>query len=107
MSEKKQDKKGKGKGKKKIYCGNNRLYKPLVNGDVVMGTRYECFKKGVGIGKNMEPDDFDVDYAPIYNPKIFCGNGNTLPEGYNRLGQPYECLQKGVGVGKGLTKRNE
>jgi|JI6StandDraft_1071083.scaffolds.fasta_scaffold1314729_1 hypothetical protein len=91
--------------KNKIYCGNNRLHKPLVNGQVVKGTRYQCLKKGIAIGKNMEPDDMDVDYAPIYNPRIFCGNGNILPDKYKRLGQPYECLQMGIGVGKGIAKK--
>ena len=31
--------------------------------------------------------------------KIFCGNGDTVPPGYNQLGTRYQCLQKGFGAG--------
>jgi hypothetical protein len=32
--------------------------------------------------------------------KIFCGNGNIAPPGYDALGTRYECLRKGFGAGK-------
>jgi hypothetical protein len=31
--------------------------------------------------------------------KIFCGNGNIIPPGYDQLGTRYECLKKGFGAG--------
>ena len=33
-------------------------------------------------------------------PKIFCGNGDFVPPGYDALGTRYECLRKGFGAGK-------
>lgn len=92
------------KEKGTIYCGNNKNNPKLLNGEQIPGTRYQCFKKGVGIGKNMPPSIDDTDYSPLYvKEKIFCGNGNTVPQGYDKLGIPSECLQKGVGVGKKIV----
>lgn len=31
--------------------------------------------------------------------KIFCGNGDIIPPGYDQLGTRYECLKKGFGAG--------
>jgi len=31
--------------------------------------------------------------------KIFCGNGDIVPPGYDQLGTRYQCLQKGFGAG--------
>lgn len=31
--------------------------------------------------------------------KIFCGNGDIVPAGYDQLGTRYQCLQKGFGAG--------
>lgn len=31
--------------------------------------------------------------------KIFCGNGDVVPAGYDQLGTRYQCLQKGFGAG--------
>ncbi len=85
--------------KKKIYCGNNSLHKSLSNGFVV-GTRYECFRKGVGVGLNMPLDeDYNQPYEKIDKTRIYCG-GKELPVGYDRFGTTGECLRKGVGVGK-------
>ena len=39
-----------GKGSKRVYCGNNALAKELASGQAVLGTRSECFRKGVGGG---------------------------------------------------------
>lgn len=87
----------------RLYCGNNRNNPRLLSGQQVLGSRYQCFKKGVGVGKNLPKNLDDDNYAPLYQTqKIFCGNGDSLPEGYDRLGLPFECLQKGVGVGKSI-----
>lgn len=86
---------------KKFYCGNNRLHPGLMNGTHVIATRYQCMKKGFGIGYNKPVDDeYDVEYEPIDNTLIFCGNGDILPSGYDRLGNNGECLRKGFGAGK-------
>lgn len=37
--------------------------------------------------------------------KLYCGNGDELPDGYDDFGVPSECLRKGVGVGMYLDKR--
>jgi hypothetical protein len=84
-----------------IYCGNNALHPDLLNGTKRMGTRYECMRKGVGTGLNLPYDEeFNNDYEPIDDRKIFCGDRNILPEGYDRFGNAPQCLQKGVGIGK-------
>jgi hypothetical protein len=84
-----------------IYCGNNALHPDLLNGNKRMGTRYECMKKGIGTGLNLPYDeDFNNPYVAIDDTKIFCGDKNILPEGYDRFGNCPQCLQKGVGIGK-------
>lgn len=85
-----------------IYCGNNALDPGLIGGDKTEGTPYECFRKGIGVGMNLPPEE--GDYAPLYDSDIFCGKEFKAGQRrrYRRPGYPYECLQKGVGVGKGL-----
>lgn len=84
-----------------IYCGNNSLHPDLLNGTKRIGSRYECMKKGIGTGLNMPYDEeFNNPYEPIDDTKIFCGDKNILPEGYDRFGNAPQCLQKGVGIGK-------
>jgi hypothetical protein len=86
-----------------IYCGNNALDTDLVSGNKVIGTRYQCLRKGVGIGNNLPYDHkFTLPYAPIDTTKIYCGNSVALPGGYDRFGNLHQCMQKGVGVGKRL-----
>lgn len=89
-----------------IYCGNNRLHPSVVNGNAIIGTRNRCFKRGFGRGYHSPVDpDYDFNYEPIDDRRIFCGNGNELPEGYDRLGNLPHCLLKGYGVGR--RKRHE
>jgi hypothetical protein len=90
-----------------IYCGNNALHPDLVNGIKVMGSRYQCLRKGIGTGFNLPIDpDYGLPYEPIDNRKIYCGNQNILPDGYDSLGNAPQCLQKGIGIGK-LQKAQE
>ena len=85
-----------------MYCGNNR---EKLRGKR-MGTRYECFKKGIGVGLNLPYDpDYDMKYEPIDNIRIYCGKENILPIDYNVMGNPRTCLQKGVGVGKSIKAK--
>lgn len=84
-----------------IYCGNNALDSDIVNGTSQLGTRYSCMRKGIGTGLNLPYDaKYAGEYEPIDNRKIYCGNGDNLPDGYDRLGNLSQCLQKGVAIGK-------
>jgi hypothetical protein len=84
-----------------IYCGNNQLDPDLINGNLILGSRYKCFKKGIGKGLNLPYDPkFAEDYLPIEDKKLYCGQNEILPNGYNDFGNLSQCLQKGVGIGK-------
>lgn len=84
-----------------MYCGNNARNPSLLAGDVVRGTRYKCLRKGIGIGRNQDIDpDYLGEYIPIDRRKIWCGNSDDFPDGYDRIGNLSQCLQKGIGVGK-------
>ena len=84
-----------------MYCGNNARDERLVAGDLVLGTRHGCMRKGVGVGLNMETDpSYRGEYEPIDETRIYCGNAEQLPEGYDRYGSLTACLQKGVAIGK-------
>jgi len=83
------------------YCGNNALFPDLLNGNKQLGTRYQCFKKGLGKGLNLPVDpNYNGPYNPIDPARVYCGNQNALPAGYDRMGNLSECLRKGIGVGK-------
>jgi hypothetical protein len=85
----------------KIYCGNNSQYPGLIDGTYTLGTRYACLKKGFGRGYHMPYDkNFTGNYDPIDKRKIWCGNSDVTPDGYNSVGSLSQCLQKGVGCGK-------
>ena len=91
-----------------IYCGNNKLNSKLVDGSLELGTRYTCLRKGIMKGKNLPYDyDYAGEYEPIVTEKIYCGNKNKLPEGYNRFGSITECLQKGIGLGKRIKAKRK
>ena len=84
-----------------IYCGNNNLHQPLIDGEVELGTRYKCLKKGIGTGLNLPYDsNYALDYEPIDDTRIYCGNNDVLPRNYDRFGNLPQCLQKGVALGK-------
>jgi len=89
-----------------MYCGNNRNSPDVVVGIKRIGTRYECLKRGIGIGMNLP---FDPTYAQPYDPidrtRIYCGNANRHPDGYDRMGSPSLCQRKGVGIGKSITAK--
>jgi hypothetical protein len=84
-----------------IYCGNNARNRALVSGDVKLGTRYGCLRKGIATGLNMKKDyEYRGEYVPIDKTVIYCGNKRRIPNGYDRFGSLPQCLQKGVGIGK-------
>ena len=68
------------------YCGNNALCPDLLNGNKQLGTRYQCFRKGLGKGLNLPIDpNYNGAYNPIDPSRVYCGNQNVLPAGYNRM----------------------
>ena len=84
-----------------IYCGNNLKNSRLLNKELLPGSRYNCLRKGVGIGRNLPYDpDYEDDYDPIDKTRIYCGKSNKLPTNYDKLGSNIECLRKGIGKGK-------
>ena len=84
-----------------IYCGNNSRDVQLLSGNQVLGTRNGCLRKGIGKGLQLPYDSkYAGDYLPIDNRKIYCGNENILPNGYDIMGNLPQCLQKGIGIGK-------
>ena len=91
-----------------MYCGNNAKDPGLLSGQKVLGTSYECFRRGVGVGKNLPRAELEVDYEAIHKNRIFCGKkfGPEREGKYDRMGTPSECLRKGVGVGKGLARKD-
>jgi hypothetical protein len=85
------------------YCGNNLNHQKLVSGTHVLGTNYECMRKGIGFGSHLPYDaSYAGAYAPVDPRKFYCGNNPVPPAagGYLAVGSPSKCLQIGIGVGK-------
>jgi hypothetical protein len=83
-----------------LYCGNNARDVGLLNGTKILGTRYQCLKKGIGRGLNEPILEYNEEYEALDDIKLFCGNGTTLPAGKDRLGTRGECLRKGFAIGQ-------
>ena len=80
-----------------VYCGNNRF--ELRDGKV-LGTPYQCLKKGVGAGLHAETTG-STEYEPIDPPApTYCGDG-AVPPGKVQ-GTRGACFRKGFGVGQRL-----
>ena len=101
------------KSKKKrscTYCGNN-LLSPLLQangGDCILGTNYQCLRKGIGYGMYSPIDLEFINYEPIDPPEnIYCGDKTPLPDKYERFGRRSSCLRKGVGIGKRIKIERE
>lgn len=85
----------------KIYCGNNALHDDLSSGEKSVGTRYQCFQKGIGKGLRLPLDkNYLGSYQPIDDRKVYCGKKDVLPRTHDIMGNSATCLQKGVGIGK-------
>ena len=85
------------------YCGNNLNFPGLESGTHVIGTNYECLRKGIGIGSHLPYDsDYAGEYLPIDQRRFYCGNEPVPPAegGYFAVGSPSKCMQIGVGIGK-------
>lgn len=84
-----------------IYCGNNLNDIKLITGAYVIGTNYQCLRKGIVVGKNLPYDaNYSGVHVPIDQRTFYCGNASITPPGYFATGWPAKCLQTGVGVGK-------
>jgi hypothetical protein len=84
-----------------MYCGNNAL-----KAGVRFGTRYDCLKKGIGVGIHAPVDpSYNEPYEPIDKTRVYCGTKKRLPGNYDRMGSPSECLRKGVGIGKRISAK--
>jgi hypothetical protein len=91
-----------------MYCGNNRRHPKVRSGEQVIGTRYRCLKKGIGVGMSLPYDpDYTNRYVPIDSRKIYCGEARALPAGYDLMGSNSMCYTKGVGVGKTLKAKKQ
>ena len=87
----------------KIYCGNKGNFDGLVRGTHILGTNYQCLRKGIGIGSNLPYDyDYSGQHVPIDDRKYYCGNAVSIPVGggHFAMGSPAKCLAVGIGVGK-------
>ena len=87
----------------KIYCGNQANFNGLVIGTHILGTNYQCLRKGIGIGSNLPYDsDYTGPYVPVDDRKYYCGNAPVIPVGSGNfaIGSPAKCLAVGIGVGK-------
>ena len=88
-----------------MYCGNNKNSKAVKDGKKI-GTRYECLKKGIGVGLHLPLDlEYLNEYIPIDSRKIYCGKSPRLPEGYDLLGNSHMCYTKGIGVGRTMKAK--
>ena len=89
-----------------IYCGNNSLSKELTSKKKRRGSRFECFRKGVGLGLAQPLDkSYLSKYKAIDKRKMYCGKARSLPGGYSIMGSSSMCLQHGVGIGKKLKAK--
>lgn len=83
-----------------VYCGDSNV---LPEDYDVMGTRAVCLKKGIGLGMSL-PDSQRATYLakppkPQPAERLYCGNADVLPAGYDGFDTLSNCLRRGVGVG--------
>jgi len=89
-----------------MYCGNNRQSSKVRSGEQVIGTRYGCLKKGIGVGMHLPYDpEYAQRFVPIDGRKIYCGELDQLPAGYDLFGSNSMCYFKGVGTGKAIKAK--
>ncbi len=95
-----------GKGRKRVYCGNNALAEELASGQAVLGTRSECFRKGVGGGLHatVPPGGrqefikkWTAPYRKLVDQPLHYGDG-PAPQG-KFPATLSQCLARGFAVG--------
>lgn len=83
------------------YCGNNKFELQ----DKVLGTPYQCLRKGIGAGLNA-PSSGATQYEPIDPPApTYCGTSQP-PDG-KVMGSRGACFRKGFGVGQRLKAERQ
>lgn len=89
-----------------LYCGNNANHPSLINGNKQVGNPKDCLNKGISVGFNMPYDkNYIVEYIPIDDTKVYCGNDENLPYEYDEFGSLKECFTRGIGIGKANKAR--
>lgn len=84
-----------------VICVNNAVDPRLVAGTHILGTNYQCLRKGIGRGRNMPIDPaYAGPYVPIDGRRFYCGTNDILPPGYFAIGSASKCVSKGIGIGK-------
>jgi hypothetical protein len=85
----------------RMYCGNQANFPGLVAGTHVLGTNYECLRRGIGVGSHLPYDNsYAQPHVPVDARRFYCGNNPAAPVGYFTVGSPSKCQQIGIGVGK-------
>lgn len=87
----------------KIYCGDQR---PIPIDYEREGTRYQCLRKGIGVGLHLDLNGRTLPQSDPNRPRLYCGDKEQLPDGYVDFATSYQCLRKGVGVGMYKQNRN-
>lgn len=91
-----------------IYCGNKGNFTGLMSGTHILGTNYQCLRKGIGVGSNLPYDEkYRGIHVAIDDRKYYCGNSPVLPigGGHFAIGSPSKCLAVGIGIGKAQRAR--
>lgn len=83
-----------------IYCGDSTT---LPSDYDEMGTRAICLRKGIGLGMSI-PDGQRATYLakppkPAPEQKLYCGNAEEVPQGYDGFDTLSNCMRRGMGVG--------
>jgi hypothetical protein len=88
-----------------MYCGNKANHISIIEGTRVLGTNYQCMKKGIGVGLHLPYDsEYSEHHIPVDPRKFYCGNADVPPVAgdYLAVGSPSKCLSVGIGVGKSM-----
>jgi len=86
-----------------IYCGNNGA----ATGGKPIGTKHQCLKVGIGKGLYLPCEkSYGGAYDPIDDRKMYCGDKQGIPAGYDIMGSPSLCLKVGIGLGKAQRAQN-
>jgi hypothetical protein len=96
--------------KAKIYCGNNKKARELLDGSERVGRPSECIQKGFGSALHQPVHDvaaflrkFDGPYEKLIDPHLWYKNSEP-PPGMQRCTLPM-AFQKGWGAGTAALAR--
>ena len=96
--------------KQKVYCGNNKKARELLDGSERLGKPSQCIQKGFGAALHQPVHDvaaflrkFDQPYEKIIDPQLWYKN-SAPPPGIQRATLPM-AFQKGWGAGTAALAR--